>query len=325
MVENNFKKLKSQLSEVEWWTRLCLPSPRHDVTIYEKAPYFGGHARTVSVQDGNKNIFVDVGFIVYNQRNYPNLTALFDHLNVKTERSNMSFSVSDRSRDLEYEGSLSGFLTQPKNLFKRRYRRMLFDIIRFFREAENFLATPDTKMLSLGEYLRQQNYSDGFIFDHLLPMGASIWSARRKDMLSFPAKTFIEFFKNHALLEAARPHWRTVSGGSINYVKKLLSNFDGSKKLNCSVEGISRDGDSIIVEEKSNRSRFDAVVFACHADEALSILGVQTTDLQHRILSAFRYAKNIGVLHHDPVIMPHRHRHGQAGILFLRGISNVRK
>ena len=286
----------------------CL-SAYHSVTLFERDSQFGGHAKTVFLKNEDGHIPIDVGFIVYNQRNYPNLVALFNHLGVRSEQSNMSFSFSNREHDLEYEGSLRGFLTQPKNLLKKRYRKMLLDIFRFFREAEKFLDNKGSTSLSLKEYLEIENYSDGFIYDHLLPMGASIWSAKCSDMLSFPAETFINFFKNHALLEpGARPKWMTVSGGSANYVNNVLSTFAGIPKLNCRVDSIERDCDGLIVEANNKRTRFDTVVFACHADQALEILGEQATNAQRKILSSFRYAENLGVLHRDPALMPNRRR-----------------
>tara|TARA_B100001093_G_scaffold426753_2_gene420849 strand:- start:2454 stop:3818 length:1365 start_codon:yes stop_codon:yes gene_type:complete len=284
-------------------------SARHDVTLYEREAQFGGHAKTVVLNNQGNNTPIDVGFIVYNQHNYPNLVALFDHLGVQSERSNMSFSFSNREQDIEYEGSLRGFLTQPKNLLKKRYRSMLFDIVRFFREAEQFLTDTNAASVSLGAYLKSEKYSDGFIYDHLLPMGASIWSAKCSDMLSFPAATFINFFKNHALLEpGARPQWRTVSGGSEQYVKNLLSTFAGTPKLNFRVDSIARDCDSLVIKGDDKQTRFDAVVFACHADQALEILGEQATTTQRKILSSFRYENNLGVLHRDPALMPNRRR-----------------
>ena len=302
----------------------CL-SAYHEVTLFERESQFGGHAKTVFFKNENDYTPIDVGFIVYNQRNYPNLVALFNHLGVRSERSNMSFSFSNRGQDLEYEGSLHGFLTQPKNLLKKRYRRMLLDIFRFFKEAENFLDRTDDTTLSLGEYLEIEKYSDGFIYDHLLPMGASIWSAKCSDMLSFPAETFINFFKNHALLEpGARPKWRTVSGGSVNYVNNILSTFAGTPKLNCRVDSIRRDCDGLIVEADNKRTRFDTVVFACHADQALEILGEQATNTQRKILSSFRYAENIGVLHRDPALMPNRRRAWASwNFISNSGVSNA--
>ncbi|MEE2934171.1 MAG: FAD-dependent oxidoreductase [Pseudomonadota bacterium] len=286
----------------------CL-SAQHSVTLFERDSQFGGHAKTVFLKNEDDYIPIDVGFIVYNQRNYPNLVALFNHLGVRSEQSNMSFSFSNREQDLEYEGSLRGFLTQPQNLLKKRYRKMLFDIFRFFRKAEEFLDNKGATSLSLKDYLEIEKYSDGFIYDHLLPMGASIWSAKCSDMLSFPAETFINFFKNHALLElGARPKWMTVSGGSVNYVNNLLSTFAGIPKLNCRVDSIERDCDGLIVEANNKRTRFDTVVFACHADQALEILGEQATNAQRKILSSFRYAENLGVLHRDPALMPDRRR-----------------
>ena len=204
---------------------------RHDVTLFESNERFGGHAHTVTIPNKSMNVSVDVGFIVYNDRNYPNLVALFDKLDVATKPSNMSFGVSIDQGKLEYEGSLSGLLAQPSNIVKRSYWRMLRDIFRFFSEAEYLLAETSNNDISLGHYLDREDYSESFVNNHLLPMGAAIWSSSCEDMLKFPAASFVRFFKNHALLEpGARPAWRTVAGGSRKYVERLLDDFQGTTR-----------------------------------------------------------------------------------------------
>lgn len=282
---------------------------RHDVTIFEAEPRLGGHAHTVQVAAGAQVAAVDVGFIVYNEHNYPNLVSLFDLLDVATEKSDMSFGVSIDNAKLEYEGSLPGLLAQPTNLFNRRYRRMLRDIFRFFAEAEALLDRPDADDISLGDYLAREGYSDGFVYDHLLPMGAAIWSASYDEMSAFPASSFVRFFRNHALLEPGeRPAWRTVTGGSHEYVTRLLDDFRGTVRTGARVDGIARNGESPVVICGGRREIFDAVVMACHADQTLAILADGATPAERHILSQFRYSANKGVLHRDPSLMPRRRR-----------------
>ena len=280
---------------------------RHDVTLFESNERFGGHAHTVTIPNKSMNVSVDVGFIVYNDRNYPNLVALFDKLDVATKPSNMSFGVSIDQGKLEYEGSLSGLLAQPSNIVKRSYWRMLRDIFRFFSEAEYLLAETSNNDISLGHYLDREDYSESFVNNHLLPMGAAIWSSSCEDMLKFPAASFVRFFKNHALLEpGARPAWRTVAGGSRKYVERLLDDFQGTTRPGAHVDRIVRESKNIVVESNGNQDNFDAVVLACHADHSLSILGDEASIAERQILSQFTYKTNKGVLHRDSSLMPCR-------------------
>ena len=279
----------------------------HDVTLFESNERLGGHAQTVTFAEGSRNVSVDVGFIVYNDNNYPNLVALFDQLDVPTKSSDMSFGVSIDEGKLEYEGSLSGFFAQPGNLFKRRYWRMLNDMFRFFSEAKTLLDDPSDNNISLGDYLDREGYSESFINDHLLPMGAAIWSSSYDDMLTFPAASFVRFFNNHALLEAgARPAWRTVTGGSREYVSRILDDFRGLLRSSAHVDRVKRKGQNLVVESNIGHDNFDAVVLACHADQSLSILGEDASIAERQILSKFRYKSNKGVLHRDSSLMPKR-------------------
>jgi predicted NAD/FAD-binding protein len=283
----------------------------HSVVLYETADRLGGHAHTVTVSDSNDEAEadVDVGFIVFNETNYPNLVALFKALGVATENSDMSFSASLGDGALEYEGSLPGLAAQPSNLVKPRYWRMIVDMLRFFREAETLLSEPGAESLSLGDYLRREGYSDSFINDHLLPMGAAIWSAPLPQMLDFPAASFVRFFKNHALLEAgARPAWRTVSGGSKNYVDKLATRFRGEIRLGAPVTSVRPLGSGAEVSCGALSEQFDAVVFACHADQAMTMLPDDGASERRNLLSAFRYQPNRAILHRDPALMPRRRR-----------------
>lgn len=278
----------------------------HDVTVFEQDARLGGHANTVAIDYDGVPVSVDTGFIVYNERNYPNLVHLFEHLGVATEASQMTFSVSADDGRLEYEGSLRGMLAQPGNLMDRRYWRMMADIMRFFSGAARLLKQPGEGP-TLGEWLTRERYGDGFIYDHLLPMGAAIWSCPVQTMLAFPAKSFIRFFDNHQLLNLVdRPQWRTVSGGSRRYVERLASALSGRIRLTAPVCRVTPGPSGVTVETADGSAEvFDQVVFGTHGDQALRLIA-DLTDGESRILGAFRYQANTAVLHRDPSMMPRR-------------------
>jgi len=275
----------------------------HDITVYEKNDYVGGHSNTVVTPKGTA---VDTGFIVYNTATYPNFIALTSALGVKTKDSNMSFAVSLNDGGLEYSGdSINTLFVQRRNLFNARFHRMWRDIVRFYREAPQFLdANPGTS-LTLGEYLKQNNYGDGFIEEHLLPMGAAIWSMTKDGMNGFPLASFIRFFKNHGLLKLVnRPAWRTVDGGSREYVAKLTADFKDRIRTGCGAERIERMGDKVYVRDtRGGLGMYDHVVIAAHADEALNMLAEPTAD-ERRILGAIKYSENRALLHQDARLMP---------------------
>ncbi len=286
-----------------------LLSRRHRVTIYEREARPGGHTNTVEVDCGGRRVPVDTGFIVFNTRNYPNLTALFEHLGVATEESNMSFGVSVDGGRLEYNGgSWSGLAAQPANLLRPRYWGMLSDALRFFRTARALLDGDDQET-TLGDWLRQERYGRGFIDDHLLPMGAAIWSVPVRRMLDFPARSFVQFFENHGLLEVFdRPRWRTVSGGSREYLKRLIAETNPTLRLAAEIVDVRSSGVGVDVTDARGQSRrFDRVIIAAHADQALAMLGDATAD-ERRVLGAIRYQRNVAVLHRDPALMPRRRR-----------------
>jgi uncharacterized protein len=284
---------------------------RHAVTLYEKDAKLGGHCNTVDAPGADGNLIaIDTGFIVYNEINYPNLVALYHHLGVATHPTEMSFSVSLDDGALEYSGSgLGGLLAQPANLARPRFWAMVRDIVRFYRQAPRLLARPDAEALSLGRYLDEEGYSDAFIRDHLLPMGAAIWSCTVADMRDYPAAGFVRFFENHGLLRLAeRPRWRTVTGGSRVYVDRMAAPLAGHIRLACPIRRIRRQPDGVLVEERGGRiERFDHVVLATHADQALALLSDPSGD-EARVLGAFGYAQNRAVLHSDAALMPRRRR-----------------
>lgn len=285
-----------------------LLSQHHDVTVYEKDARIGGHSNTILAESAKGEIPVDTGFIVYNELTYPNLTALFDHLKIATEPSNMSLAISLRSGEFEYSGGdLKGLFAQKKNLVRPRFWSMLQDLVRFYRDAPKDLAHLDDRLTTLGDYLYANHYSEAFLNDHLLPMAGAIWSASKQAILEYPAAAFIRFHHNHGLLKLTdRPIWRTVTGGSIRYVKALTDVYKKNIRIGDAAVSISRGPKSVIVGSRDGeRAIYDQVVIATHADQALALLA--DASLQERkLLGAFRYSRNQAVLHSDSSLMPKR-------------------
>ncbi|MBR0558004.1 FAD-dependent oxidoreductase [Ciceribacter sp. L1K23] len=287
-----------------------LLSRGNEVVLYEADKRPGGHSNTVDIEGSNGKVPVDTGFIVYNERNYPNLVALFEHLGVKTDPSNMSFSASLRGGTFEYSGSgLGGLLGQRTNAFRPRFWRMVRGILEFYRQAPELLKRRDLDGVTLGEYLDANGYDHGFVEDHLLPMGAAIWSTTAADMRAYPLIAFIRFFVNHGLVVLKdRPAWRTVSGGSREYVSRLLADFRGEVRLGQPVRSVRRDANGCTVTGMDGHAdRFDQVVIATHADQALAMLE-DGDDLERKTLGAFDYTRNTTILHTDEKLMPRRKR-----------------
>jgi len=284
----------------------------HKVTVFEKNWRLGGHSNTVEAPTVDGPVPVDTGFIVFNDRNYPNLVALFDHLGVETSDSDMSFAASIDNGALEYSGTdFNGLVGQRRNVFNLRYWRMIRDILRFYREAPKLLRDTSGVFddISLGDYLAKNKYSAAFIEDHLLPMGAAIWSTKASDMLVYPARAFIRFFDSHGLLTLTdRPQWKSVVSGSWSYVEKLTASYRDSIRLGAGAVRVRRDGEKVVVtDEQGHTQTFDHVVIAAHADEALTMLEDPDGNEQS-ILGSFQYTDNRAVLHKDPSLMPQRRR-----------------
>lgn len=280
------------------------------VTLFEQDDRPGGHAHTVDVPGPRGPVAVDTGFIVYNDRNYPNLTALFEHLDVPTKPSDMSFAVSMGGGRLEYSGgSLSGLLGQRRNAVRPRFWRMLRDTARFYREAPGLLARPELEMTSVGAFLDQSDYSTAFVEDHLMPMAAAIWSSNVARIRAYPLHAFIRFFASHGLLSLnERPQWRTVDGGSREYVGRLLAEFSGEFRRGVGVAKVRREDDHVtITDRQGNVAQFSDVVIATHADQALEILE-DADPMERELLGAFGYTSNRAVLHSDRSLMPRRER-----------------
>jgi predicted NAD/FAD-binding protein len=285
-------------------------SRKHRVTVYEQDGRVGGHSNTVDVAGPDGPIAVDTGFIVYNEANYPNLTALFTHLGVPTKNSAMSFAASIGDGAVEYSvGGLAGLLGQPGNVLRLGFWRMLRDILRFYRSGPAVLKRADSEQLTIGAYLDSEGYSTEFIEHHLLPMAAAIWSSPIEDMREHPAVAFVRFCMTHGLMRIGRrPQWKTVDGGSRVYVQELTKSLAGRIRLNCPVARVTRSGDAVIVEDETGDiARFDHVVIASHADQALAVLGDASFD-ERRLLGAFTYSSNRTVLHRDARLMPKRRR-----------------
>ena len=278
-----------------------------DVTVFEAADYIGGHTHTVTVDDGGPPAPIDTGFMVFNQVTYPHLTRLFRTLGVPTKRTDMSFGVQHRPRNLEYCGtSLNHLFAQRRNLLRPSFYRMLLQIDRFNREALAALEDPALRHLSLADYVLRRGYGEDFLQLYLLPMSSAVWSTPPEKMRQFPAATLLRFFHNHGFLGLHTQHpWWTVEGGAQTYVQKLTAPFHNRIHLRTPVRAVRRLSDrSVQVTTDTANQRFDKVIFACHAPAALALLGSDASDEERRLLAPFRYQANTVTLHTDASIMP---------------------
>lgn len=282
---------------------------KYRVTLFEAANYAGGHSHTVDVTLDGTTAPVDTGFLVFNDRTYPNLLALFDELGVRAIASDMSFSVSVNDGDLEWAGTnLNTVFAQRRNLYSPSFLGMLRDILRFNASAERHLHAAERERHSVGELLSVNGYGQPFQHHYLLPMAAAIWSSRAADILHFPAATFLRFCLNHALLQVNhRPQWKTVAGGARDYVERIVATLD-DVRLRTPVRSIHRNADGVtLMFDDDSPQRFDAVVLAGHAPDTLRLLA--DADPQERsTLGAIRYQPNSAVLHTDARLLPRRQR-----------------
>jgi len=272
-----------------------------DVTVYEQSQRIGGHTHTVDVLNGTGSTPVDMGFIVYNEQAYPNLTALFAHLDVATQTTDMSLAVSYDNGRFEYAGGhLSQLFAQKRNLIRPRFWSMLRDLVRFYRTSPAHLDALATNGKTLGAYLDENRYGDAFRDDHLLPMAAAIWSMPTSDVLEYPAHAFLQFHDNHGLLKLTnRPLWRTVTGGSRSYVKKLTASFADRIRRGVGIVSVDRRSDGVLLRTgKGESEQYDQVVIATQANQALEMLADPTLGECH-LLGSFRYNSNQAVLHGD--------------------------
>ena len=314
-----------------------LLSRQHAVTLFEKDDRFGGHSHTVNVGDDQLTP-VDTGFIVFNERTYPNLVAFFQYLEVPFVPTDMSFAVSLDNGATEYSGAdLSGLFVQKSNLFRPGYWLMLADILRFYRNSAKWLGSlekrqhygrgePDTvsvgngktnpehnerqwssidASLTLGQLLHREHFSQRFIHDHLIPMGAAIWSTPAEKILDYPALAFLRFCANHGLLQLSdRPQWQTVKGGSREYVQRIIAQLGDSALTNRCIRKVKRFANHVqLTDFQGKEWQFDQVVMACHADTALSLLA-EPDEFEQYLLGAFTFQRNRAVLHSDERLMP---------------------
>lgn len=290
-----------------------LLSRRHDVTVYEKNDRPGGHSNTVVAAAPEGDIPIDTGFIVYNELNYPNLTALLTELGVDTIASEMSFSASiadGAGVPFEYSGSgLNGLFGDRRNIFRPRMWRMLAEIVRLYRVSPGLLAQEGLDQKPLGVFLREQGYSTALREDHLLPMCAAIWSLPVERVEEFPALAFLRFFDNHGLMRlTGRPQWRTVAGGSREYVRRMAASFTDGLRLSTGVTRVVRDETGVTVtDEHGGEARYDHVVIASHSDEALAMLA-DASDAERALLGNIPYQRNVAWLHSDESLMPKARR-----------------
>jgi len=281
----------------------------NDIHVFESNDYIGGHTHTVSLEVFGKRYAADTGFMVFNDRTYPNFLKMLRLLGIGTRESNMSFSVRCGRSGLEYQGSsLNGLFAQRRNIIRPSFYRMLLDILRFNRDAKDFLDSVNED-LTLGEYLGNGRYGRLFVSHYVIPMGAAIWSAQPDSFLQFPARFILAFFNNHGLLTVTgHPQWKTVRGGAVQYVQALTAPFKDRIRLNNPVVSATRAKDGVTLKtENGEPERFDALVLATHSDQSLAILA-DATESERDILSAIPYQRNETVLHADSALLPNRKR-----------------
>jgi|TARA_B110000977_G_scaffold114789_1_gene148390 predicted NAD/FAD-binding protein len=282
-------------------------SKKHKVDLFEKENQFGGHANTLKVSCGNnKEINVDIGFMVFNKNTYPNLINFFSENKIEIEKSDMSFSVSVNGSNLEYCGKgLGGIFSNKKNLLNLKFIKMFFEIISFYKNCEK-IDLKNVQLITLGEYLKEIKISDYFINYHIIPMVSAIWSMPPYEATQMPLSFFLNFFKNHGLFKIKnRPQWFTVANRSKTYVDKIINQISGEHFKNYNINKIIRNefGAKIFYGEENEFFDYDKVVIATHADEALKIIDNPTSDEEH-ILKNFKYRENTAIIHFDETIMP---------------------
>jgi uncharacterized protein len=280
---------------------------QHDITVFEANGYVGGHTHTHTIELFGRSYNVDTGFIVFNDRTYPNFNQLLDELRVPWQPSHMSFSVRNEDNGLEYNGTtINSLFAQRRNFLKPSFYGMIRDILRFNKQSLALLETGDE--VSLGDYLAKNNYKPMFINNYIVPMGAAIWSTDAAQMMDFPARFLVRFFHHHGMLTVNnRPQWRTIVGGSACYVEALTEPFKYKIKLNTPIASVSRLENSVKIKpQNGDEESFDYVFFACHSNQALTMLGANASAAERDVLGAIPYQENNIYLHHDASLMPKR-------------------
>ncbi|EJL6397668.1 NAD(P)/FAD-dependent oxidoreductase [Vibrio navarrensis] len=292
----------------------------HDVTLFEANDYIGGHTATVEIEKDGQNYAIDTGFIVYNDRTYPNFMKMMDEIGVQGLPTQMSFSVRNDSNGLEYNGHTATTLfAQKRNWFKPQFYRFIGEILRFNRLAKQAAKDSSAQVQTLGEFLQLHSFSDYFSDNYILPMGAAIWSSTLADMRAFPLTFFLRFFLNHGLLDITnRPQWYVIKGGSKAYIPPLTQGFADKIRLNSPVSKVVRQADKVVLHVNGQTEWFDQVIFACHSDQALHMLH-DASAAETEILSDMAYQANEVVLHTDTSLLPKRKAAWASWNYFLDG------
>lgn len=279
---------------------------KYELSIFEQNNYVGGHTNTVSVEEDGNLVYMDTGFMVFNFETYPNLCKLFDEIKAPIKKTDMSFSVQYKPTGLEYCGSgIDGLFAQRKNIFSISYIKMLMEISRFNKVSLQIINDENYKNHSLAQFIKEFKFSEEMLWKYLVPMSSAVWSTPMDKMLDFPALTLIRFFKNHGFLGLNTQHqWYTLDKGSESYKEILIKPFKDKIRINSPVTKVSRNGEKAIVHlQDGTQQEFDKVIFASHADQSLKLLSNPTADEQ-RLLSPFKYQKNIATVHTDESVMP---------------------
>ncbi len=281
----------------------------YDVTVFEKNDYIGGHTATVDVDVCGIKYAIDTGFIVFNDRTYPYFEKLLSRIGIDKQTTQMSFSVHNEATGFEYNGhTFTSLFAQRRNIFRPKFWRLLYDIVRFNKLCKAMHEKGDYQSdQSLGQLLNDNQFNDFFKYHYILPMGAAIWSTSIKEMENVGVEFFVKFFFNHGLLDVTnRPQWYVVPGGSRQYIKPLIRGFADKIKLNTDIKSVTRQNDEVTIEfANGEQSKFDKVIFACHSDQALALLG-DATEQEKSVLGAIAYTENSVVLHTDTNLLPDR-------------------
>ncbi|WP_100753018.1 NAD(P)/FAD-dependent oxidoreductase [Vibrio salilacus] len=293
---------------------------QHDVTLFEANNYIGGHTATVDIDLDGTQYAVDTGFIVYNDRTYPNFIALMNEIGVEGIPSQMSFSVRNDANGLEYNGhTISTLFAQKRNWINPKFYAFIFEILRFNRMVKEIANHKQQGEKTLGDFLQEHGFSAFFCDNYILPMGAAIWSSTLADMRAFPLPFFARFFLNHGLLDVTnRPQWYVIKGGSREYIKPLTQGFSERIRLNSAVEAVVRDAAGVTLHVNGQSERFDQVIFACHSDQAKQLL-TDAGVIEQQILGNLAYQANEVILHTDDSLLPKRKAAWAAWNYWLEG------
>lgn len=303
------KKIAIIGSGISGLTCAHLLDKKYDVVVFEKNQYVGGHTATVDITHNNQELAIDTGFIVFNDRTYPNFNKLLSALGIERQETEMSFSVHNRGSGFEYNGhGINSLFAQRSNIFSFKFWRLIGEIVKFNRICKDAYKTNQIDAKStLGDFLQQHRFSDFFSEHYILPMGAAIWSTSLQDMKKFELNFFIQFFYNHGLLNIVdRPQWFVVPGGSRSYVSKIIEQLNKPIFLNSELGQVTRHDDGVTIEMKNGEQQhFDEVIFACHSDQALALLS-DASEEEINVLQSIPYSRNEVILHTDIQLLPKR-------------------